>query len=87
MAAGLLVLTKPSIDAKDCYRSLTQPTWPPPTVFGPVWTELYAMMCVAAWLVVRRLGTKGSWLLPYLAWVWFASALTFAMWRLNPGVL
>lgn len=26
-------------------------------------------------------------LLPYLAWVGFATALTFAVWRMNPGVL
>jgi len=26
-------------------------------------------------------------LLPYLAWVTIASALTFAVWRLNPGIL
>jgi tryptophan-rich sensory protein len=26
-------------------------------------------------------------LLPYLAWVTFAAALTFAVWQLNPDVL
>jgi translocator protein len=124
---------------------VNQPAWsPPPTVFGPVWTVLYLMMCAAAWLVVRQVGTAAArpalwlygaqlvcnalwtwlffhwhwgavafaevlllfllvaltlrafwrvraligWLLlPYLAWVGFASALTLAMWRLNPGVL
>ncbi len=134
-----------SIDAKTFYASLNQPSWsPPPTVFGPVWTVLYLMMCAAAWLVVRQVGTAAArpalwlygvqllanalwtwlffhwhwgavafaevllllglvaltlrsfsrvrplcgWLmLPYLLWVGFASALTLAMWRLNPGVL
>ena len=134
-----------SIDAKSYYQSLTQPAWAPPaSIFGPVWTGLFGMMCAAAWLVVRRLGLErsrpamglygtqlllnagwtwlffhwhtGAWafvevlvlllfvaltlvsfwraralsgwlLLPYLAWVSFASALTFAMWRLNPGAL
>ena len=134
-----------AIDAQGFYRQLAQPSWaPPPGVFGPVWSVLYALMCVAAWLVVREVGTQAArpalqlfgaqlvanalwtwlffrwhvgslaffevlvlltlvasttrafwrrralsgWLmLPYVAWVAFASALTFAMWQLNPGQL
>lgn len=34
------------------YRTLAKPWWNPPDwVFGPVWTVLYIMMAVAAWLV------------------------------------
>ncbi len=36
------------------YLSLTQPPGTPPNwVFGPVWSALYAMVAVAAWLVWR----------------------------------
>ena len=124
------------------YASLNKPSWNPPGwLFGPVWTTLYAMMAVAAWLVWRRggfarqgraltfflvqLALNAAWtplffglqrpglafaeivllwlaiaatiyafrpvsrvalwlLVPYLAWVSFAAALNFTLWRLNP---
>jgi benzodiazapine receptor len=122
------------------YRSLNRPTWSPPSwVFAPVWTALYALMGVAAWLVAggRRDGRRGAlaafgtqlvlnamWtpiffglrrpglalveigatfvavaattalflrqrlvagvlLLPYLAWVGFATLLNAEIWRRN----
>lgn len=134
-----------SVGAAGFYQQLSRPAWAPPAwLFGPVWTVLYTMMAVAAWLVWRargfagaraaltlfaaqlaanalwswlffawRLGTlalgeivllwllvaatlaafwrerrlAGALLVPYLAWVTFAAALTFALWRQNPAVL
>ena len=37
------------------YAALAKPPGTPPNaIFGPVWTVLYTMMAVAAWLVWRR---------------------------------
>lgn len=48
-----------SIQAKPFYSQLAQPDWaPPPGVFGPVWTALYALMAIAAWWVWRLLSVR-----------------------------
>lgn len=131
--------------ARSFYAGLRRPTWAPPGwLFGPVWTTLYLLMGVAAWLVWRTAGWAGagaalslflgqlvcnaswSWfffawrrgalafanvvlllglivatifafarvrplaavlLLPYLAWVTFATFLTYAIWRANTDQL
>ncbi|MGD8407076.1 MAG: tryptophan-rich sensory protein [Thiohalophilus sp.] len=46
-----------SVEAGSFYSQLVRPTWAPPAgVFGPVWTVLYALMGIAAWLVWRIAG-------------------------------
>jgi len=134
-----------SVSASAFYAALTQPSWAPPAwLFGPMWSALYILMGLAAWLVWRRHGFSGagtalrlfllqlvanalwSWLffkwrlglaslldiavlwilivatvrafwvlhrsaaillVPYLAWVTFAAALTLSVVRLNPSTL
>lgn len=134
-----------SVNAQGFYGQLSLPEWAPPAwIFGPVWSVLYFLMGVAAWLVWRRggFGKSGmalelfvvqlaanaiwSWLffmwrlgawasveililwmlvlgttisfwrvrasagllmLPYLAWLTFATALCFVTWRMNPALL
>lgn len=134
-----------SLNAAGFYGDLVQPAWAPPAwLFGPVWSVLYVLIGISAWLVWREHGFRRSgaalklyvgqlvanalwtwlffawqqgavafaeivilWLLiagtvflfwqlhrvaafllmPYLAWVSFAAALNFAVWRLNPAVL
>jgi translocator protein len=39
------------------YTALNKPAWNPPSwVFGPVWSTLYVMMAVAAWMVWKQGG-------------------------------
>ena len=48
-----------SVEAASFYKQLVQPAWAPPaSVFGPVWSALYALMAVAAWLVWRSPGSN-----------------------------
>ena len=128
-----------SAGAREWFPTLVKPSFNPPSwVFAPVWTVLYIMMGIAAWLVWRHGGdiTLALWmffiqlalnflwsflffnlhrldialvditalwigiaatlylfwnvdmragllLVPYLAWVSFASLLNASFWRLN----
>ena len=67
-----------SVQAKSFYGQLMQPTWAPPAwLFGPVWSLLYAMMAVAAWLVWR----DGGWQKNRAALTLFVLQLGFnALW-------
>ncbi|MEH6456966.1 MAG: TspO/MBR family protein [Cocleimonas sp.] len=50
-----------SITTREFYVELTQPSWAPPGwLFGPVWTILFAMMAIAAWLVWRNGGFSNN---------------------------
>ncbi len=52
-------LTGAFVDTGGWYADIAKPAWNPPNwIFGPVWTTLYIMMAVAAWLVWQRGGWK-----------------------------
>jgi tryptophan-rich sensory protein len=82
-----------SADAPSFYGRLDQPSWAPPSaVFGPVWTLLYLLMAVSAWLVwrergwTRARGALGLFVLQlalnalwsWLFFAWHRGALAFA---------
>lgn len=50
-----------SADAAAFYNGLVRPGWAPPAwVFAPVWTVLYAVIGIAAWLVWRARGFRSG---------------------------
>ena len=50
-----------SANAGDFYRELVRPSWAPPGwLFGPVWSFLYMLMGISAWLVWRAQGLAGA---------------------------
>lgn len=48
---------------------------------------LWVLLLTTVWTFWRVRILAGVLLLPYLAWVTFAAALTYTVWRSNPGVL
>jgi len=59
LAAGIGATA--SLHAGSFYMQLVRPEWaPPPAVFGPVWSVLYALMGIAAWLVWRARGLAAA---------------------------
>ncbi len=48
---------------------------------------LWTLLLLTVWTFWRVRRLAGGLLLPYLAWVTFAAALTYVVWRQNPGVL
>jgi translocator protein len=67
-------------DWENWYAALAKPEWTPPgEVIGAVWTVLYALIGIAAWLVWRRAGFKGA----PTAWALFGTQLALnAAWTL-----
>jgi benzodiazapine receptor len=50
-AGGLgAIATTPLIEG--WYKTIARPNWTPPGwIFGPVWTRLYILMAISAWLI------------------------------------
>jgi tryptophan-rich sensory protein len=58
-AAGIGALA--TAEAGEFYQQLVRPDWAPPAwLFAPVWTTLYLLMGIAAWLVWRTHGFRGA---------------------------
>lgn len=74
----------------DWYAGLRKPAWNPPAwVFAPVWTALYTMMAIAAWLVWMRGGFAGQ---AVALWLFVAQLFFNGLWSplffglRNPGL-
>jgi benzodiazapine receptor len=58
------------------YETIAKPAWTPPNwLFAPVWTVLYLMIALAAWLVYRRTQEIGVPLT-----LWFIQLVLNALW-------
>lgn len=81
-----------SASAAEFYGALQLPAWAPPaSVFGPVWSALYLLMALAAWLVWRHrhtvrgasgLGLYAVALVPNAMWSWLFFDWRLGLWAL-----
>jgi translocator protein len=56
-----------SVRANIFYQQLSRPEWAPPAwIFGPVWSVLYLLMAIAAWIVWRQHGFRESGMVLWL---------------------
>lgn len=86
-----------SASASGFYGELVRPAWAPPGwLFGPVWTALYLLMAIAAWLVWRAapLATTRTALALFVAqlganalWSWLFFAWRLGSWALVEVIL
>ena len=67
-----------SVSAGIFYQQLLRPEWAPPTwVFGPMWSVLYLLMGIAAWLVWRQRGFRESGM---ALWLFIVQLTANALW-------
>ena len=61
LATGSLASFLTARGVRDWYPQLRKPPGTPPSwVFGPVWTALYVLMAISAWLIWRNYGWSGG---------------------------
>ena len=73
-AAGALgaLVTFPEIEG--WYAQLAKPSYTPPNgIFTPVWNTIFALTAIATWMVWRRVGPEGRWIVPFTT-QWLANA-------------
>jgi translocator protein len=64
LGAGFVASFATMQSVVEWYPTLNKPSWTPPNwLFAPVWTVLYIMMAVAAWLVWRAGDAKTALIL------------------------
>lgn len=61
LTAWIGAQVSPGIATGDWYELIIKPDWNPPGwIFGPVWTILYTMMAISAWMIWKKSGFDGA---------------------------